>query len=121
MSEDNIMYPFLKYSTMNINCMLVWLLMGSVITDFRFHGCCWIHALVDVIDRAWELRVKGILTARNDTGAVNHSPIIISSTSPIVRLQYGCSHTIQILGEGRGGGGEVFSCFHSVCTLELNS
>lgn len=91
--------------------MLVWLLMGSVITDFRFQGCCWIHALVDVIDRAWELRVKGILTARNDTGAVNHSPI--SSTSPIVRLQYGCSHTIQIPGE-------VFSCFHSVCTLELN-
>ena len=45
----------------------------------------------------WKLRVKGTLTVRHDTGAVNHSP---TSSAPLtVRLQYGCSHTIRIPGE----------------------
>ena len=48
-------------------------------------------------DGRWELRVKGTLTARSDTGAVNHSP---TSSAPLtVWLQYGCSHTIRIPGK----------------------
>ena len=66
------------------------------IRQLRFQSCCWIRTLVYHASGDWELRVKGTLIVRRDTGAVNHSPI--SSTSPIVRLQYGCSHTIRIPG-----------------------
>ena len=63
----------------------------------RFRRCCWISTLVASADGRGELRVKGTLTARSDTGSVNHSPT--SSTPLTVRLQYGCSHTIQIPGK----------------------
>jgi len=40
--------------------------------------------------------VKGNLTQRTDTGRINTSPV--SATSPIIRLQHGCNHTIEIPG-----------------------
>ena len=61
----------------------------------RYTGRAWI-ALVEGGDN-WEVRVKGNLTARPDTGIVNSSPI--SSMSPIVRLLHGCNHTIVIPGK----------------------
>ena len=61
----------------------------------RYTGRAWI-ALVEGGDN-WEVRVKGNLTARPDTGVVNSSPI--SSMSPIVRLLRGCNHTIVIPGK----------------------
>ena len=36
------------------------------------------------------------LTARNDTGRLNTSPV--TSMSPVVRLKWGCNHTITIPG-----------------------
>ena len=45
---------------------------------------------------SWEVRVKGNLTQREDTGRINSSPV--SAISPIVRLQHGCNHTIEIPG-----------------------
>ena len=47
-------------------------------------------------DGDWEVRVRVDLTTRADTGRINTSPT--SAISPIVRLQYGCSHTIVIPG-----------------------
>ena len=41
--------------------------------------------------------MKGNLTQREDTGRVNSSPV--SAISPIVRLQHGCNHTIEIPGK----------------------
>ena len=75
-----------------------WCLIESdICLLIRFHRCCWIGTLVAGAHRPGELRVKGNLTARSDTGAVNHSP---TSSAPLtVRLQYGCSHTVQIPGK----------------------
>ena len=46
---------------------------------------------------SWEVRVKGNLTQRTDNGLINSSPI--STITPIIRLQYGCSQTIVIPGK----------------------
>ena len=62
---------------------------------FRFGSCCWINSLV-AGGGYWELRVKGTLTTRTDTGSVNSSPV--SAISPVLRLLHGCSHTIRIPG-----------------------
>ena len=61
----------------------------------RYTGRDWISLVEGGGD--WEVRVKGNLTARPDTGIVNSSPI--SSMSPIVRLLRGCNHTIVIPGK----------------------
>ena len=63
---------------------------------FRFTSCCWISTLAVGADGGWEVRVKGTLETRADTGSVNSSPI--SAMSPIVHLQQGCYHAIQIPG-----------------------
>ena len=60
----------------------------------RFTGCCWISLVTG--GRWWEIRVKGNLTQRADNGLINTSPI--STMSPVVRLQYGCNHTLHIPG-----------------------
>lgn len=44
----------------------------------------------------WEVRVKGNLTVRPDTGRINTSPI--TAVPPILRLQHGCNHTIDLPG-----------------------
>ena len=71
----------------------------------RFSGGNWLSTLVHGRDGGWELRVKGNLTARNDTGSINSSPI--SSAPLTVRIQYGCNHTIQIPGNS------CFTCKYS--------
>ena len=63
---------------------------------FRFAGGNWIGTLAVGAHGSWEVRVKGTLTTRADTGSVNSSPI--SAMSPIVHLQQGCYHEIQIPG-----------------------
>lgn len=63
----------------------------------RFTGCCWISLAAG--GYRWELRVKGNLSQRADTGLINTSPV--SAMSPVVRLQYGCNHTIQIPGKAK--------------------
>ena len=45
---------------------------------------------------SWELRVRGNLTYREDTGLINSSPVV--NIPPLIRLQHGCSHTIKIPG-----------------------
>ena len=45
---------------------------------------------------SWELRVKGNLNARTNTGLINTSPQ--TSMLPFVRLQFGCDNTIRIPG-----------------------
>lgn len=45
---------------------------------------------------SWEVRVKGNLARRTDNGLINTSPI--STMAPVVRLQYGCNHMLQIPG-----------------------
>jgi hypothetical protein len=57
----------------------------------------WIYLVIAGGSASWELRVKGNLTQRSDTGLINTSPI--SSMPPVVRLQHGCNHTIQIPSE----------------------
>lgn len=42
---------------------------------------------------SWEVRVKGNL-ARRSNGRVNSSPV--TTSTPIVRLQSGCTHNIRI-------------------------
>ena len=61
----------------------------------RYSGGAWIYLVEG--GGSWEVRVKGNLTARPDTGVVNSSPI--SSMSPIVRLLHGCNHSIVIPGK----------------------
>ena len=46
---------------------------------------------------SWEVRVKGDLSVRSDTGRVNTSPV--SATQPIIRLVYNSARTITIPGE----------------------
>ena len=61
---------------------------------YRYTGNAWI-SLVRGGGR-WEVRVKGNLTVRPDTERINTSPI--TAISPILRLQHGCNHTINIPG-----------------------
>ena len=63
--------------------------------SIRYSSCCWIGLVSG--GGSWEVRVKGNLTRRADNGLINTSPI--STMPPIVRLQHGCNHTIQIPGK----------------------
>ena len=45
---------------------------------------------------SWELRMYVNLTRRSDTGRLNTSPV--ATMTPIVRLKYGCNHSIVIPG-----------------------
>lgn len=63
---------------------------------FRFAGNAWISTLA-VGGGRWEVRVKGNLTTRADTGLINSSPIC--AIFPVVRLRQGHDHTIQIPGK----------------------
>ena len=61
----------------------------------RFTGNAWISLVTG--GGRWEVRVKGNLTQRADTGLVNTSPI--SNMPPVIRLQHGCNHTIEVPGD----------------------
>ena len=45
---------------------------------------------------SWEIGMYVNLTKRSDTGRLNTSPV--ATMTPIVRLKYGCNHSIVIPG-----------------------
>lgn len=55
-----------------------------------FSSCCWISPF----NSNWNLPTTFSLIPRNDTGVINSTPR--ATTSPVIRLQQGCNHTIQI-------------------------
>ena len=55
-----------------------------------FTGCCWISPF----DRSWRISSTFSVKPRNDTGVINSTPRAI--TSPVIRVQEGCNHTIAI-------------------------
>jgi hypothetical protein len=59
-----------------------------------FSGGDWISLVTG--GGSWEVRMYVNLTKRNDSGLINTSPT--AAMSPIVRLQYGCNHTLVIPG-----------------------
>ena len=58
-----------------------------------YSGCCWIG--LNAGGGGWEIRVKGnLLRSLRPNGRVNSSPQ--TTSTPIIRLQQGCNHTIRI-------------------------
>ena len=55
-----------------------------------FTGGCWIFPL----GCNWNISTTFSLSIRNDTGQINSSPRTI--TTPVIRLQQGCNHTIPL-------------------------
>jgi len=53
-----------------------------------FTGCCWVSF------GRWNLSTTFSVAKRSDTGLINSSPRAI--TSPVLRLQQGCNHTIVL-------------------------
>ena len=60
-----------------------------------YSGVNWI-ALVHASEASWEIGMYVNLTKRSDTGRLNTSPV--ATMTPIVRLKYGCNHSIVIPG-----------------------
>ncbi|XP_052273871.1 integrin beta-like protein C isoform X2 [Dreissena polymorpha] len=60
----------------------------------QFTGCCWIGSLVYGGDSHWKLQITMDTRVRSDTGRMNASPRV--DFPPIIRVQYGCNHTINI-------------------------
>lgn len=60
----------------------------------RFSGCCWISGLVVGADGGWSVETTVNLRKREDTDTINASPV--SATAPIIRLQLGCLHFLNI-------------------------
>ncbi|XP_015760399.1 PREDICTED: uncharacterized protein LOC107339598 isoform X2 [Acropora digitifera] len=58
-----------------------------------YEGYNWI-SLVHESGASWQLRMYVNLTVRDDTGRMNTSPV--TTMTPIVRLKFGCNHTIFI-------------------------
>ncbi|XP_033103598.1 integrin beta-like protein A [Anneissia japonica] len=67
---------------------------GTPLFEMRFTGGDWIGSLIIGSNGRWSLPMSVNLTRRQDTGRLNSSPI--SSITPVVRLQYGCNHTLVI-------------------------
>ncbi|XP_048727704.2 mucin-4-like isoform X2 [Ostrea edulis] len=59
-----------------------------------YSSCCWIGTLQVNPSSSWSIVTHINLAYRSDIGRVNKSPV--TAMQPIVRLQRGCSHTIQI-------------------------
>ena len=62
---------------------------------FSYASTAWISNLIIGANGGWDLRVRGSIARRSD-GIINSSPV--TSSSPIIRLQHGCNHTIRIPG-----------------------
>lgn len=60
----------------------------------RYAGYAWIG--LQIGGGGWEVRVKGNVSQRADSGRVNTSPV--TAVLPVIRLQQGCNHTIEIPG-----------------------
>ncbi|XP_071952867.1 integrin beta-like protein C [Antedon mediterranea] len=67
---------------------------GNKTFVMSFTGGNWIGGLHIGSNGNWALPMSVDLTVRQDTGRPNSSPV--SSVTPIVRLQHGCSHTFTI-------------------------
>ena len=81
-------------------CMLCTLLSFHVriyIYGFRFRGRSWARLVEGGDNSGWEVRVKGGLSPRPDSGRINSSPI--TAVSPVIKLRQGVTHTITIPGE----------------------
>ena len=63
---------------------------GANLVTIGFTGCCWISPF----NSRWNISTTFSLIPRNDTGKINSSPRAI--TSPVLRLQQGCNHTIVL-------------------------
>ena len=63
---------------------------GASLVTIGFTGCCWISPF----GGSWNISTTFSLIPRNDTGKINSSPRAI--TSPVIRLQQGCNHTIVL-------------------------
>ena len=63
---------------------------GAGLVTIGFTGCCWISPF----SSSWNISTTFSLIPRNDTGKINSSPRAI--TSPVIRLQQGCNHTIVL-------------------------
>ena len=61
---------------------------GTVTVGYT--GCCWISPF----NSDWRLTTTFSMTPRSDTNVINSTPR--ASTSPVVRLQAGCTHEIVI-------------------------
>jgi hypothetical protein len=66
-----------------------------IIIVHRFASNAWISLVTG--GGRWELRVRGTLTHRGDTGLINSSPVV--NLPPLIRLQHGCNQTIKIPGK----------------------
>ena len=74
-----------------------------------FSRCCWLYPYdAD----SWNVSTTFSLVVRNDTGKVNSSPRAI--TSPVLRLQQGCNHTIVLAVSDPDG--DVIRCRWAVGT-----
>ena len=69
--------------------------------SYRYTGGAW--ATLASGGSSWEVRVKGNLSIREDTGRVNSSPTTV--TFPGTNLIHGCNHTLVIPGNRTGCGG----------------
>ncbi|XP_052282614.1 uncharacterized protein LOC127879671 isoform X1 [Dreissena polymorpha] len=67
---------------------------GKSFYTLEFASCCWIDTLVYGNGSNWALRITMDTRVRADTGRMNASPRV--DFPPIVRVQYGCNHTINI-------------------------
>ena len=105
-----------------------------IMFDDSFSGNNWI-SLVYSRYASWEVRMYVNLTVRNDTGRLNTSPV--TTMIPIVRLKWGCNHTITIPGKPERcpflaglkrlptlpfsvnfqGGGRFFACVYVVKSI----
>ncbi|XP_065903949.1 uncharacterized protein [Dysidea avara] len=63
--------------------------LGDTIT-IGYVGCCWVAPF----NSSWNILTTFSLTTRSDTGQINSSPRAM--TSPVLRLQEGCNHTIPL-------------------------
>lgn len=68
--------------------------MLNFFMNYRFTSCCWI-GLVEG-GGTWMMRTTANLTTRTDIGRINSSPV--SAMQPIVRFNYGCDYTLNIIG-----------------------
>lgn len=68
--------------------------LDNAVAEFGFQGSAWINQLNVGSGGDWRLRVVADLRVRSDTSQINSSPR--AEITPIVRLQYGCNHTISI-------------------------
>ena len=74
-----------------------------------FSRCCWLDPYDD---DSWNVSTTFSLVVRNDTGKINSSPRAI--TSPVLRLQQGCNHTIVLAVSDPDG--DIIQCRWAVGT-----